>query len=172
MEEKIIQKTVYTAKDGKEFLNKEECRKYEEEFLDKVSYFAIEYNFDLTEGRGFQSMAYVAVVPSRYDSAAVIANKYAIDVLNDGVFAGQGCQVKVCGKVIQKRFEESYFGMMEINTILTDKGIECERYGKVPTTEDKRTSFYAIVKGVFNGKVSLDRATKNPKKGIEVVIEI
>lgn len=84
----------------------------------------------------------------------------------------KGCQVKVCGKVIQKRFEESYFGMMEINTILTDKGVTCERYGKVPTTEDKRTSFYAIVKGVFNGKVSLDRATKNPKKGIEVVIEI
>lgn len=81
----------------------------------------------------------------------------------------KGCQVKVCGKVIQKRFEESYFGMMEINTILTDKGVTCERYGKVPTTEDKRTSFYALVKGVFNGKVSLDRATKNPKKGIEVM---
>ena len=26
-----------------------------------------------------------------------------------------------------------------------------------------------LVKGVFNGKISLDRATKNPKKGIEVV---
>ena len=63
MEEKTIQKTVYLAKDGKEFLNKEECRKYEEEFLDKVSYFAISYNFDLTEGRGFQSLVYVAVVP-------------------------------------------------------------------------------------------------------------
>lgn len=81
----------------------------------------------------------------------------------------KGCQVKVCGKVIQKRFEESYFGMMEINTILTDKGVTCERYGKIPTTEDKRTSFYALVKGVFNGKVSLDRATKNPKKGIDVI---
>lgn len=81
----------------------------------------------------------------------------------------KGCQVKVCGKVIQKRFEESYFGMMEINTILTDKGVTCERYGKVPTTEDKRTSFYALVKGIFKGKVSLDRATKNPKKGIEVI---
>lgn len=81
----------------------------------------------------------------------------------------KGCQVKVCGKVIQKRFEESYYGMMEINTILTDKGVTCERYGKIPTTEDKRTSFYALVKGVFNGKVSLDRATKNPKKGIGVI---
>lgn len=84
----------------------------------------------------------------------------------------KGNQVKVCGKIIQKRFEESYYGVMEINTILTDKGIECERYGKVPTIEEngiKRTTFYALVKGVFNGKISLDRATKNPKKGIEVV---
>lgn len=92
MEEKKIQKTVYIARDGKEFLDKDECKKYEEEFLDKVSYFAIAYNFDLTEGRGFQSLVYVAVVPSGYDSAVVIANKYAIDVLNNGVFAGQGCQ--------------------------------------------------------------------------------
>lgn len=81
----------------------------------------------------------------------------------------KGCQIKVCGQVIQKRFEESYFGMMEINTILTDKGVTCKRYGKVPTTEDKRTSFYALVKGVFNGKVMLDRATKFPKKGLEVI---
>lgn len=94
------------------------------------------------------------------------------DNLKPELSVQKGNQVKVCGKIIQKRFEESYFGMMEINTILTDKGIECERYGKVPTIEKngiKRTTFYALVKGVFNGKISLDRATKNPKKGIEVV---
>lgn len=94
------------------------------------------------------------------------------DSLKPELSIQKGNQVKVCGKIIQKRFEESYFGMMKINTILTDKGIECERYGKVPTIEEngiKRTTFYALVKGVFNGKISLDRATKNPKKGIEVV---
>nr|DAV76338.1 MAG TPA: hypothetical protein [Caudoviricetes sp.] len=94
------------------------------------------------------------------------------DSLKPELSIQKGNQVKVCGKIIQKRFEESYFGMMEINTILTDKGIECERYGKVPTIEEngiKRTTFYALVKGVFNGKISLNRATKNPKKGIEVV---
>lgn len=94
------------------------------------------------------------------------------DSLKPELSIQKGNQVKVCGKIIQKRFEESYFGMMEINTILTDKGIECERYGKVPTIEEngiKRTTFYALVKGVFNGKISLDRATKNPKKCIEVV---
>lgn len=94
------------------------------------------------------------------------------DSLKPELSVQKGNQVKVCGKIIQKRFEESYYGVMEVNTILTDKGIECERYGKVPTIEEngiKRTTFYALVKGVFNGKISLDRATKNPKKGIEVV---
>lgn len=94
------------------------------------------------------------------------------DSLKTGLNIEKGNQVKVCGKVVQRRFEESYYGVMEINTILTDKGVECERYGKIPTTEEngiKRTEFYALVKGIFKGKVSLDRATKNPKKGIEVV---
>lgn len=91
MEEKTIQKTVYIAKDGKEFLNKKECEKYEDEFLDKIKYFSIYYNFDYNEGRGFQSIVHVAVIPSSYDYAEVIAEKYAIDVLNKGVFADQGC---------------------------------------------------------------------------------
>lgn len=91
MEEKTIQKTVYIAKDGKEFLDKKECEKYEKEFLDKIKYFSIYYNFDYNEGRGFQSVVHVAVNPSRYDCAGVIVEKYAIDVLNKGVFAGQGC---------------------------------------------------------------------------------
>ena len=94
------------------------------------------------------------------------------DSLKTGLNIEKGNQVKVCGKVVQRRVEESYYGVMEINTILTDKGVECERYGKIPTTEEngiKRTEFYALVKGIFKGKESLDRATKNPKKGIEVV---
>lgn len=89
MEEKM--KTVYVAKDGKAFLNKEKCKKYEKEILDKIKYYSIYYDFDYTE-RSFQSIAHVAVVPSGYDSAEVIAEKYAIDILNTGVFAGEGCQ--------------------------------------------------------------------------------
>lgn len=92
MEEKIIKKTIYIANDGKEFLDKEKCEKYEKEFLDKIKYFRIFYNFDYTEGRGFETVIYLAVIPSGYDSAEVIAEKYAIDVLNNGVFADQGCQ--------------------------------------------------------------------------------
>ena len=92
MEEKTIEKTVYIAKDGKEFFDKEKCKKYEKEVLDKIQYYSIFYNFDYTEGRGFQSLVHVAVIPSRYDNAEVIAEKCAIDVLNEGIFAGEGCQ--------------------------------------------------------------------------------
>lgn len=83
-----------------------------------------------------------------------------------------GTHVKVEGKVIQTRTEESYYGPMTINIILTDNGVECERIGKIPTVERyniKRTSFYSTVKGIYHGKVSLDRATKNPKKGVQYI---
>ena len=83
-----------------------------------------------------------------------------------------GTHVKVEGKVIQTRTEESYYGPMTINIILTDNGVECERIGKIPTVERdniKRTSFYSTVKSIYYGKISLDRATKNPKKGITYI---
>ena len=80
-----------------------------------------------------------------------------------------GTAVKVDGKVIQTRTEESFYGVMIINTILTDNGTECERVGVIPTTEIdgvKRTSFYSSIKGMYRGKVCLGRATKNPKKDV------
>lgn len=83
-----------------------------------------------------------------------------------------GTAVKVEGKIIQTRTEESYYGVMTINTILTDNGVECERVGVIPTTEVdgvKRTSFYSSIKGMYRGKICLERATKNPKKGIEYI---
>ena len=98
MEEKTIQKTVYIAKDGKEFLDKKECEKYEKEFLDKIKYFSIYYNFDYNEGRGFQSIVHVAVIPSSYDYAEVIAEKYAIDVLNKGFL-----QIKVVWAMVYRK---------------------------------------------------------------------
>lgn len=98
------------------------------------------------------------------------------DSLKGGIDAiKKGMQVKVVGKVIQQRTEQSYYGEMVTNTILTKNGIVCERVGKIPTAQkdgENTTEFYAIIKGVFNGKVCLDRATKNPKKGIEVAMEI
>lgn len=44
MEEKTIEKTVYIAKDGKEFFDKEKCKKYEKEVLDKIE-FRQQYDF-------------------------------------------------------------------------------------------------------------------------------
>ena len=43
MEEKTIEKTVYIAKDGKEFFDKKECKEYEKEVLDKIQYYSISY---------------------------------------------------------------------------------------------------------------------------------
>ena len=83
-----------------------------------------------------------------------------------------GTPVKVEGKVIQTRTEESYYGPMMINVILTDNGVECERIGKIPTVETdniKHPSFYSVVKGIYHGKICLDRATKNPKKGVSYI---
>lgn len=103
--------------------------------------------------------------------AFFLVKKYE-DSLKPELQIKKGMQVKVSGKIIQKRFEESYYGTMEINTILSDTGVTCERIGKIPTVEENgvtKTVFYAIVKGLFHGKVCLDKATKNPKKGIEVV---
>lgn len=80
--------------------------------------------------------------------------------------------VKVEGKIIQIRIEESYYGPMTTNVILTDNGVECERIGKIPIIKNndvKRTSFYSTVKGIYHSKISLDRATKNPKKGITYI---
>lgn len=94
------------------------------------------------------------------------------DSLKSQPIVRKGMQVKICGKVIQQQKEESYYGMMVINTILTDSGITCERIGKIPIEETNgvlRTSFYTLIKGIYRGKIILDRATKNPKKGIETV---
>ena len=86
-----------------------------------------------------------------------------------------GTPVKVEGKVVQRRFEEGYYGTMEINIILTINGTECERIGKIPHLHDEdgsdndRTSFFSSVKSVNGSKVYLERATKKPKKGVEYV---
>lgn len=85
-----------------------------------------------------------------------------------------GMQVKVEGKVVQTVFKDGFYGRFETNTILTDNGTECIRIGAIPRLPDEygndseRTSFYAIVRDVYKNKVYLERATKKPKKGIEI----
>ncbi len=84
----------------------------------------------------------------------------------------KGMQVHLSGKVINQRVEDSCYGSIIHNTILSRTGIVCVRTGKVPVSYKNGvllTEFYAIVKSVYNRKVYLDRATKHPKKGIDVV---
>jgi hypothetical protein len=84
-----------------------------------------------------------------------------------------GTAVKVEGKIVQQRTQKGFYGVMIINSIITDNGTVCERIGKIPTFEDKdgsiRTVFYTTVKGMNHNSVVLDRAIKNPKKGVEYV---
>ena len=64
METKEITKTVYIANDGKEFLSKEECEKYEKfvkEILSNIKYFCIGCHPDLTETGYFQHKIYVNI---------------------------------------------------------------------------------------------------------------
>ncbi len=69
METKEITKTIYIANDGKEFLTKEDCEKYEtfvKETLSRIKYFCINCNPDLTETGYFQHKIYVAVFSEHY----------------------------------------------------------------------------------------------------------
>lgn len=69
MQEKTITMTVYVAQDGKEFLGKEECLKYEkllEEVLSNIQYFSVFCDPDLTETGGFTREILVAVYSTRY----------------------------------------------------------------------------------------------------------
>lgn len=81
MQEKTITKTVYVAKDGKEFLDKDECEKYEKfvkEILSNIRYFCIMCNPDLTETGLYQHKIYVAVLSKRYCLHKEIAIEWAL----------------------------------------------------------------------------------------------
>lgn len=69
METKKITKTVYIAYDGKEFLSKEYCEKYEnfaKKILSRIKYYCIRCNPDLTETGSFTHKIYVAVFSKCY----------------------------------------------------------------------------------------------------------
>lgn len=77
--------------------------------------------------------------------------------------------VKVEGKLVNQVLRDGAFGPTWVNTIMTDNNNECERYGTIPghPSEGDRVSFYSRVAYVRGTKFYLDRALKNPKKGIE-----
>lgn len=84
----------------------------------------------------------------------------------------EGMQVKVEGEIVAVNRYESYYGMSTTYKIKTNKGYMVERTGVIPIAENgnkKTTSFFALVKYVSDRKTVLDRALKNPKKGMEIV---
>lgn len=81
MKTKEVVKKIYIAEDGKEFLVKEECEKYEkfcEEILSKIKYFRIMSEPDLTETGLYQKTFHVAVFSPKYYYAQEIAEEFAL----------------------------------------------------------------------------------------------
>lgn len=94
------------------------------------------------------------------------AKNNSIDIINVGQ------QVKVSGEVKQIEEVEGYFGTFEVYTIETNKGYIVTRAGKIPIEEDgdvKKTNFFAIVEKSKMKDISVGRALKHPKKGIEII---
>lgn len=79
-----------------------------------------------------------------------------------------GLQVHVQGKVIRKELLETMYGSVYKYTIQAN-GLLFERTGSIQVSEDKTVNFYALIKNVKGLTIVLDRATKNPKKGIEIL---
>ena len=51
---------IFIAKDGKEFLNREDCSEYEKELASKA-YFKVLREFDTVDGRGYQTTEFYEV---------------------------------------------------------------------------------------------------------------
>jgi hypothetical protein len=78
------QVTIYTAKDGKEFMDEDSCRQYELELSRKFHYFHVVHSPDLCEGRGYYGLTFVAVECDEY---------MAVSYVNDWCFKKFGSPV-------------------------------------------------------------------------------
>lgn len=79
-----------------------------------------------------------------------------------------GLQVHVVGKVSCKKTLSTMFGDVDEYTIEVG-GILFKRTGKISVDNNNMVDFYAIIKFVKGTQVFLDRALKNPKKGVETI---
>lgn len=81
MKTREVVKKIYIAEDGKEFLVKEECEKYEkfcEEILSKIKYFRLMAEPDLNETGLSQNTFYIAVFSPKYHYSIEIAKEFAL----------------------------------------------------------------------------------------------
>ena len=124
---KVIKRTIQTfvANDGKEFQTEAECLAYEQNILHKIKYFCVDFDFDLTEGRGWQNNAYLAVVPVRDVDPKDIAIEFALINYGCGHYLVSGVQ----GYGAQKTFH-----VREISKKAYDehKGIQWTAYKNIP----------------------------------------
>lgn len=108
MEKVVKQIETFIAKDGKEFLKEAECVAYEKNVLElksKIKYYYSFCNPDLTEGRGFYSKIYFAVLDKQYCHFER-ALKYMIDKYKSPIDYVMGCSPmtnwtvpKECGEI-------------------------------------------------------------------------
>lgn len=124
---KVIERTIHTfvANDGKEFDTEAECLAYEQNILHKIKYFCVDFDFDLTEGRGWQNNAFLAVVPVRDVDPKDIAIEFALINYGCGHYLVSG----VHGYGAQKTFH-----VREISKKAYDehKGIQWTAYKNIP----------------------------------------
>lgn len=124
---KVIRRTIQTfvANDGKEFETEAECLAYEQNILHRIKYFCVDFDFDLTEGRGWQNNAYLAVVPVRDVDPKDIAIEFALINYGCGHHLVSGVQ----GYGAQKTFH-----VREISKKAYDehKGIQWTAFKNVP----------------------------------------
>ena len=85
---------VYYADDGKMFQDRGACEKYEadiRERANRTTYWVVNYNPDLTEGRGYYSMVYLeAYVPVDYPAQDIWLEDWCIKTLGRKLAFVQG----------------------------------------------------------------------------------
>lgn len=81
MTTKEVLKTVYIAKDGKEFLTEIECSEHEQLLyrIEKIKYYEVHVYPDLNETGSFTDCIYVAVATQMYLSQTTIIFQWAYD---------------------------------------------------------------------------------------------
>ena len=91
-----VQRTIFRADDGKEFIAEKECRDYEEKFLDlikRIKYYRTSCSPDCTEGRGWHKTLYIAVLPEEYKNALYYGLEYLIQRFKTCLAYVQGCSM-------------------------------------------------------------------------------
>lgn len=142
MQEKKITKTVYVAQDGKEFLSKEECLKYEkllDEVLSKIQYFSVFCEPDLNETGSFTKEIHVAVY-STHSFHKEIASQWALNR-----FGYLGISVQGWGW-------QPYFSI---------KGITKEQYMSLEVTDFNKRNYNKSQEKIFLSPKKVDGFPEN-----------